>query len=217
MCNNDVPDSIKIYHIVHIDKLASILKEGCLLCDSTIQQGAATGTSIGIGKIKRRRREELILSSHPGLYVGDCVPFYFCSRSVMLFILHIGNHPEIDYTGGQEPILHLMADFEKTICWANQNNLRYAFTSSNAGAFCFNDYTDKRDLNKINWNAVSALNWQGCSEGKQAEFLIERCFPWKLVEKVGVYSELQCQKVRSILAGSSYQPPVKIEPGWYYN
>ncbi|MBN1437860.1 MAG: DUF4433 domain-containing protein [Anaerolineales bacterium] len=27
--------------------------------------------------VKRRRLEELRLSSHPDLFVGDCVPFYF--------------------------------------------------------------------------------------------------------------------------------------------
>jgi len=47
---------------------------------------------------------------HPGTKVGQYVPFYFCPRSIMLYILHRGNHPDLDYREGQGPILHLQAD-----------------------------------------------------------------------------------------------------------
>ncbi len=46
---------------------------------------------------------------HPGTKVGEYVPFYFCPRSVMLYILYMGNHPELGYRGGQAPIVHLSA------------------------------------------------------------------------------------------------------------
>jgi hypothetical protein len=57
--------------------------------------------------IKRRRVEELEVSCHPGTKVGDYVPFYFCPRSVMLYVIHRANHPDLSYRGGQEPIVHL--------------------------------------------------------------------------------------------------------------
>jgi CxxC-x17-CxxC domain-containing protein len=38
-----------------------------------------------MNKIKERRLK-LPLSSHFNLFVGDCVPFYFCPRSVMLYV-----------------------------------------------------------------------------------------------------------------------------------
>jgi hypothetical protein len=75
----------------------------------------------------------LTLSSREGLYVGECVPFYFCPRSVMLYMFHMRNHRDIEYRGGQEPILHLMADLRRAVEWAGQNGLRWAFTNSNAG------------------------------------------------------------------------------------
>ena len=75
-----------------------------------------------MNKIKRRRLDELTLSNYPDLHVGDCVPFYFCPRSVMLYIFYKDNHPEVDYHGGQEPIRHLEADFDQVIAWANNDN-----------------------------------------------------------------------------------------------
>jgi hypothetical protein len=54
----------------------------------------------------KERRLRLAIECRPGLRVGDCVPFYFCPRSVMLFLLDRGNHPDLTYRGGQGPILH---------------------------------------------------------------------------------------------------------------
>ncbi len=75
-----VPAKPKIYHIVHVDRLLSIIANGCLWCDAEIFRRAPPGTSIGMNSIKQRRLNELTLASHTGLHVGDCVPFYFCPR-----------------------------------------------------------------------------------------------------------------------------------------
>ena len=85
-----MPVNPKIYHIVHLDRLSSILHDGGLFSDRVISQRANAGTIIGMNQIKDRRMHELRLETHPDLYVGDCVPFYFCPRSVMLFLIHSG-------------------------------------------------------------------------------------------------------------------------------
>lgn len=211
-----IPVPVKICHIVHIDKLSSIIKDGGLLCDAIIQARDPVGTTIGMSKIKKRRMEDLTLPSYPDLHVGDCVPFYFCPRSVMLYLFFAGNHPELDYRGGQEPIVHLVADMHKAILWAEQNNLRYAFTSSNAGSEYFNDYTSEKDLDKINWDAVRAHDWRDCREEKQAEFLIEKRFSWNLIEKIGVFSQTQYSQLSDILSSADHCPPVEIKRNWYY-
>jgi hypothetical protein len=51
----------------------------------------------------KRRRLGLPLPCHAGDRVADYVPFYFCPRSVMLYLIHRGNHPELTYQGGQSP------------------------------------------------------------------------------------------------------------------
>lgn len=110
-----VPPEPKIYHIAHVDRLASIIADGFLWSDAEAQSRSSAGTKIGLNSIKRRRLHELKLQSHPDLYVGNCVPFYFCPRSVMLYLIHRGDEPELTYKGGQEPIIHLEADLRTTI------------------------------------------------------------------------------------------------------
>ena len=71
------------------------------------------------------------------VHVGKCVPFYFCPRSIMLYILHMGNHPEISFTGWQNNIIHLEADLNSTIDLANNANRKWVFTDRNAGSSYF--------------------------------------------------------------------------------
>ena len=58
----------------------STTADGCLWCDAEILRRPALGTTIGMNKIKQRRFNELTLTSHPDLHVGDCVPFYLFVR-----------------------------------------------------------------------------------------------------------------------------------------
>lgn len=211
-----VPDQLKIYHIVHVDRLRSIIADECLWCDAEIIQRPSRGTTIGMNSIKRRRLEELTLNSHPGLRVGKCVPFYFCPRSIMLYLLFQGNHPELTYRGGQEQIIHLEADLRASMRWADENNRRWAFTLSNAGARYFEDRADLTQLHEIDWNAVQATQWQNCKEGKQAEFLMEYSFPWHLVERIGVLSWAVYQRVVNALPANGHRPRVERLPAWYY-
>jgi hypothetical protein len=73
-----VPESPKIHHIVHVDRLASIAQHG-LFSDAAVRQAQGLGTVIGMGSIKDRRLG-LPVSCHEGTMVGDYLPFYFCSR-----------------------------------------------------------------------------------------------------------------------------------------
>ena len=106
------PPQSKIYHITHIDNLASIVAAGCIESDGRRYRAGQNQTAIGMTEIKRRRLFELDVPCHPGTKVGDYVPFYFCPRSIMLFIIHRHNHPDMPYHGGQGSILHLQADME---------------------------------------------------------------------------------------------------------
>lgn len=209
------PAKIWIYHIVHMDRLPSILADGGLLCDAEVEKTRRPGTCIGLSNIKRRRLDELTLTSYPDLHVGDCVPFYFCPRSIMLYLIH-KNNPELTYQGGQEAIIHLVADLYEAVDWARKNNQRWAFTTSNAGSRYFDDYADLRQLDKINWDSVAATSWSVCKEAKQAEFLLERYFPWTLVRRIGVHSKRIERQVASALKNSAHMPMLKVLPEWYY-
>ncbi len=209
-----VPLRPKIYHICHVDRLPSIVSAGCLWCDEEIERRAPPGTTIGMNTIKQRRLHELTLTSHPTLHVGDCVPFYFCPRSVMLYLIHQANHPELTFRGGQGPIVHLEADLHATIDWAEAQPRRWAFTLSNAGAGYFEDRADLAQLDEINWEAVAAKYWSGAGkEGKQAEFLLEDSFPWDLVERIGVHTDRIYRQAVHALPARGHRPHVEVMTG----
>lgn len=215
------PAHPKIYHILHVDRLPSIIEDGHLWCDAVIMGRENTGTAIGMGGIKERRLR-LALDCCPGLHVGQCVPFYFCPRSVMLYMIYCANNEELEYHGGQGSIIHLEADLHATVQWAGENGKRWAFTLSNAGSSYFEDRCNIDQLDEINWDAVRAEQWSGpgistlIKDGKQAEFLVEEQFPWELVERVGVYSQAIAHQTLRSVQEATHQPKVEIKAEWYY-
>jgi hypothetical protein len=210
------PARPKIYHIVHVDNLASIVADGCLWSDSVMAQRQG-GTVIGMGSIKQRRLG-LPVSCHQGTNVGGYVPFYFCPRSIMLFVIHCANHPELAYRGGQQPIVHLEADLHHVVQWAQENGRRWAFSLSNAGAVYTQFRTGLNRLRDINWDAVAATDFRPADvkEAKQAEFLLQESFPWQLVELIGVHSQGIATRVSIAMQGMAHRPGIEVRRDWYY-
>ena len=211
-----IPAKPKIYHIVHVDRLPSIVANDRIWSDKEVLRRGVAGTAIGMNNIKRRRLKELTLNSYPSLHVGSCVPFYFCPRSVMLYVIHMADHPELIYRCGQKPIVHLEADLQEVVAWAQKSKQRWAFTTSNAGSRFFEDYSNLTDLDKLDWNAICAKYWSEHKERKQAEFLIEDSFPWGLVSRIGVLTQQVRNLAHSAIERSAHRPRVDITPGWYY-
>lgn len=207
----------KIYHIVHVDRLASIVAEGGLLSDMQMSQRLDRGTTIGMSEIKGRRMR-LPVHCHPGSCVAEYVPVYFCSRSLMLYVVHKANHPELAYRGGQEPIVHLEADLHETIAWAQAAGRRWAFSLSNAGARYTQFCGDPAQLQEVNWPAVESRDFRSSEvkEGKQAEFLMHGSFPWTLVARIGAHSRTIAVRATQAMAGATHRPSVHVMPDWYY-
>ncbi|HCO95176.1 MAG TPA: DUF4433 domain-containing protein [Phycisphaerales bacterium] len=213
-----MPKKPKIYHITHIQNLNNILNDKMLWSDSKRLEFGLDCEIVGMSEIKRRRLEELDVKCHSDTMVGEYVPFYFCPRSVMLYILYRGNHLDIDYHEGQEPIIHLQADLKAAVKWAAQNGVRWAFTDMNAGTYLAQFYNDLSQLNQvINWAAVEATDFRDMlvQKDKQAEFLVYESFPWRLVEKIGVCnSRIKDQVIERL--GNRTSPEVRVKEDWYY-
>jgi len=212
------PEEIKIYHITHIDNLSSIVEGGGLWSESACARRQTAVSNVGISEIKARRLQQLRVSCHPGTKVGDYVPFYFCPRSIMLFLLHRANHPGLTYHGGQGPIIHLRADFNRVVEWADEQEAKWAFSDRNAGMSFARFSNSPSDLGKLDWQAIGSQDFQDpeIKEGKQAEFLVFEIFPWPLVEMVGVCNSSVEASVREIIAGCEHQPEVRVRRDWYY-
>jgi hypothetical protein len=207
-----------IYHITHVDNLAQIVADGALWSDAIMVARGGPATTIGMSTIKLRRLYELPVKCYPEHRVGEYVPFFFCPRSIMLYILHMGNHPELTYRGGQGPIVHLEADLRESVAWADGQGRRWAFTLSNAGAR-YAEFRNELDrLDEVDWEAVSNNDFRTSEvkEGKQAEFLIHETFPWHLVRRVGVLSEDVQAQVVATIAPAAHHPPVDVRRDWYF-
>ena len=102
--------------------------------------------------------------------------------------------------------------------WAQSKQRRWAFTDRNGGSRVVWFFDDLASLDQLNWTAIEATQWSEptIKEGKQAEFLVYGLFPWGLVERIGVRDERVAEQVRRAIAGAEHQPPVAVEPSWYY-
>jgi hypothetical protein len=201
-----------------VDNLPSIIVDGGLWSDAVMVARGGPDAGIGMSTIKQRRLR-LPVKCHPGDCVGDYVPFYFCPRSIMLYVIHCANNLELAYRGGQEPIVHLEADLHQTIAWAESERRRWAFTLSNAGAY-YTEFRNRLDeLDEVDWAAVAATDFRGrqVSERKQAEFLLHQFCPWHLIDHIGVISSVVQSRVLQKISGfKGHRPVIKVRRDWYY-
>lgn len=205
---------IPIYHITHVRNLPGIMETGRLWSDRHMSK-RRTNTRIGYDHIKRRRLE-INVPCHPGTKVGDYVPFYFCPRSVMLFVIDCGN-AELTYKGGQHDIVHLVSTVEATIETAAGRP--WAYSDGNAGACYTAFHADVSRINDIlDRNAISARDWRepAVKNRKQAEFLVHDFLAWEAFHEIGVIDESAAAQARDAMAKASHQPPVNVHRDWYY-
>jgi hypothetical protein len=213
-----VPTNPKIYHITHIDNLANIATSTGLVSDARRIADQLDCSLVGMSTIKQRRLNDIKVACHPDTMVGQYVPFYFCPRSVMLYILHKANNPELTYRDGQQPIVHLEADFHKAVRWAHEHGVRWAFSNGNAGAYITAFFHDPTDLAQLDWPAIQATDFRDAKvkEGKQAEFLMFDAFPWLLIDKIGIMNASMKTQVKAALANVEHQPATSVESNWYF-
>ncbi len=83
-------------------------------------------------------------------------------------------------------------------------------------------YDDPADLDKIDWPLMTAKWWNDTQEDpdrsrrRQAEFLVHRRFPWRLVADIAVKSVRIEQMVCPALDGQGHVPMVSVRRDWYY-
>lgn len=207
----------RIYHITHVNNLPGIVAQSRLFSDAVRLRDRHATHEVGMSNIKNRRLR-LPVAPHPGTHVGDYVPFYFCPRSIMLFVLHRANHPELTYRGGQGPIVHLSASLDAVIDWADHNQRRWAFTFSNAGACYARCSAQRRELDELDWTAIASHDFRDrtVKEAKQAEFLMHEFFPFKLFDHIAVQNRATQTQAQALLSTLPHCPQPQIRGNWYY-
>lgn len=120
-----MPRTTALYHITHIDNLASIIRCGGLLSNTHLRAGNKAVRDISYGNIQDRRATKSVPCAANGV-LHDYVPFYFAPRSPMLCTIHHGNVP--GYQGGQAAVLHLVTTVEAI----EKSDLVFTFTDGHA-------------------------------------------------------------------------------------
>lgn len=204
-----------IYHITHADNLQGILREGGLWCDHRCNSQGLAPVNIAYGDLKAKRAMKQVPVG-PGGTLAHYVPFYFAPRSPMLYAIHKG-HVQ-GYQGGQEPVVHLVAEVEEV----HRRGLPIVFSDGHAAEQLTQFYVDQKDLARIDWAIMREKYWNNTDEDgdrkrrRQAEFLVRHFFPWDLVQRIGVFTKSVGEQVGRLLTGVPHKPRVNVEPGWYY-
>lgn len=207
----------RIYHITHVDNLTAIADAGALRCDALMDGEGGPSAEIGMGRIKRRRRR-LPVKSQAETMVAEYVPFYFCPRSVMLYLIYRANAPGLSYRGGQEPIVHLSAPLERALDWVEATGRRWAITFSNASASYARFSSKRSDVERLKWSAIESRDWSRgeIKQSKQSEFLVHQTFPWSLIDCIGVANDGIAKRARRALRGQAASGLIRVQPDWYY-
>lgn len=200
-----------VYHITHIDNLAGIIAADALWSDAQrIKKGFASA-NIGYSHIKARRLRRPITVSERGM-LGDYVPFNFCPRSIMLYVVSQGH---ADYAAGQQPIIHLVSSVDTIVA----SGRPWAFTDIHADLGYASQFDSLDDLDEVDWGVMPVRQWGGDSELKekrQAEFLVYDWCPWNAIVEIGVINDAMAVKVQAALATVAHKPNVVVHHDWYY-
>jgi hypothetical protein len=80
--------------------------------------------------------------------LGDYVPFNFCNRSVMLYVIHRDSVE--GYDGGQEPVVHLVSSVGRAI----GSGRPWAFTDRHAELGYAKYFESTDNEGEVDWSVM---------------------------------------------------------------
>ena len=211
------PDPVWLFHITHVEHLASIAREG-LHCDAHAHQAGRLKVEIGNVGIKSDRHRRGV-PVPPGGRVSDYVPFYFATRSPMLYSIHRGN--VATYSGGQDGIVYLCTTLDEV----ERRGLRWVATDRNAALSTATHTNERADLDVlVDWPLMGTRIWRNTPADperrarRQAELLIHRRLPWEAVMFIGTRTAEDLARVHRALdtVETAHRPRTDVRGGWYF-
>lgn len=209
------PNPTLLYHFTHIGHLGSVAAKG-LLSDTHAAESGLITTEIGQPGIKYQRRCRPVPCGAGGM-ASDYVPFYYATRSPMLYAIRRGR--AASYTEGQDPLVYLVTTVEQLLAL----DLGPVFTDRNA-ALAITQFTatlgDLDDL--VDWDLMRATMWANTPEDpdrrerRMAECLVNRRVPWEAFIKILTISQDRRRQVETILSGFGINIPVRSHPEAYF-
>lgn len=209
------PEPTYIYHITDLENLRLIFGAGELRAKGRLDLDGQSYTNIAHMTIQDRRTHTSVPCRPHGL-LHDYVPFYFASRSPMLFTLSKGN--VTGFTGNQQSIVHLVS----TVQTVQSATLDFVFTDGHGIMALTEFYNETVHLEEIDWSIMRAQYWMDTNEDpdrkrrRQAEFLVHERFPVSLVQGIGVMNEAAKTEVEVMAREFGLEIPVAVRRRWYY-
>lgn len=200
-----------IYHFSDGTNLEAILAARELRA----HRRAGNNTDIADPTIKERRTR-IGVPCGPGGVVADYVPFYFATRSPMLFSIESGNVPEV--SSDQRRLVYFVSSTETVV----EAGLAYVITNGNASAAFTGFFDDIAHLAQVDWPLMAERQWANTADDNDrrrrrgAEFLVHGAVPLGLISEIGVYDAAVKQRVAEIVAASDPELPVSIRGNWYF-
>jgi hypothetical protein len=134
----------------------------------------------------------------------------------MLYTIDKGNVP--GYTGGEDPIVHLVAYAEAVA----EAGIAFAFTDGHSTVRFTDFFDDLQNLTEIDWKLMTDRYWGDTADDndrlrrRQAEFLVYQFCPWGLIQRIGVKTDQLRDAVNGIIEAAQYHPIVEVHRDWYY-
>ncbi len=175
-----------LYRMTHIENVPHILVHGITHRNSV--NGNANFTPIGDPSLIWTRDRFLLEN---GKHLGEYVPFYFGTRTPMLYVIQKGFNGLVP-TPAHE-IVYAVTSVQQII----NTGLDFVFTDGHAvdslsSQFSNNDITNLDTL--LDWHAINATNWKNETDldlkrRKQAEFLVLGDIPSQAVLGFVVFNQ----------------------------
>jgi len=204
-----------LYHMTDYQNLPSIINSGGLTAYSQIVDQKIDYSDIAHQSVQQRRSTTRIKIPPYGI-LHDYVPFYFATRSPMLYAIKNGNVE--GYSGTESDIIYIVTRTDIV----SRAEKKFVFTDGHAIIYLTEFYNDLNDLGKIDWNIMSGEYWNDTDEypdrkrKRQAEFLINQFVEIDLFLGFGVKNNRMKRKVMDILEANNIDKQVIVKPDFYF-
>lgn len=148
----------------------------------------------------------------------DYVPFLFAPRSPMMFLISKGGVE--GRSSDTTSLVYVVSSVQRVL----RERLNFAFSDGHPIVHLSKFYAAPADLDKVDWEVMKLKYWNDTEEDldrerrRQAEFLVQKTFPWEAVEYLAVKNPDMKRRLDRYLAREWPHriKPVKVESSWYF-
>jgi hypothetical protein len=211
-----VPSRFDLFRMVHHGNVRHILDHG--LCNRSHPHFDPNYVDIGHPDIVSKRRAQPVGVDGYG-DLGAYVPFYFCGHTPMLYNIITGKHGLIRRP--QRDIVLIHCPLPRIV----EAGCRYFYTDGNAKVEISRVYTDLKDMDKLDWDAINSDDFRIAVHGtdrirrKHAEFLVRDHVPVGCIGALIVLDPERKREMEALVAarGLNIKVIADINRKWFFN